>query len=122
MWLSDTSVKRPVFATVLSLLLLVLGTLAFMQLSIREYPNISPPVVSIFTEYPGASADIIESRITQVLEGRLVELRVSIIFLPVVVMGVQVLPLSLTLIVILIMQRMIYETVFPRFVGGYLMM
>jgi len=71
MWLSDTSVKRPVFATVLSLLLTVLGILAFMQLSIREYPNISPPVVSIITEYPGASADIVESRITQVLEGEI---------------------------------------------------
>ncbi|MGK0297623.1 MAG: multidrug efflux pump [Gammaproteobacteria bacterium] len=71
MWLSDTSVKRPVFASVLSLLLMVLGMLAFTQLSVREYPNISPPVVSINTEYSGASADIVESRITQVLEGEI---------------------------------------------------
>ncbi len=71
MWLSDTSVKRPVFASVLSILLLVVGMLAFTKLSVREYPNISPPIVSISTEYSGASADIVESRITQVLEAEI---------------------------------------------------
>ncbi|NNE38827.1 MAG: efflux RND transporter permease subunit, partial [Gammaproteobacteria bacterium] len=71
MWLSEVSVKRPVFASVISILLLVVGTLAFTKLSVREYPNISPPVVSISTEYPGASADIVESRITQVLEAEI---------------------------------------------------
>ncbi len=71
MWLSDTSVKRPVFAAVISMLLLALGVLSFMQLSVREYPNINPPIVSVVTTYPGASADVVESRITQVLEGEI---------------------------------------------------
>jgi len=71
MWLSDTSVTRPVFATVLSLLLLALGVLSFMQLTVREYPDISPPVISINTGYPGASAEVIESRITQIIEGEI---------------------------------------------------
>ncbi|MEX2352989.1 MAG: efflux RND transporter permease subunit, partial [Gammaproteobacteria bacterium] len=71
MWLSDTSVKRPVFATVLSLLLLALGILSFNELTVREYPDISPPIISIFTSYTGASAEVIESRITQILEGEI---------------------------------------------------
>ena len=71
MWLSDTSVKRPVFATVISLLLVAFGTLAFMALPLREYPDISPPVVSVNTEYIGASADIIETRITELIEDQI---------------------------------------------------
>jgi multidrug efflux pump len=71
MWLSDLSVKRPVFATVLSLMLVALGTLSFRQLTVREYPDVVPPVVSVTTSYPGASADVIETRITQLLEGEL---------------------------------------------------
>ena len=68
MTLSDLSVRRPVFATVLSLLLVVLGVLSFTTLPLRELPDIDPPVVSISTAYPGASAAIIETRITQLLE------------------------------------------------------
>ena len=71
MWLSDTSVKRPVFATVLSMMLLAFGALSFQDLAIREYPNIVPPIVSVQTSYPGASADVVETRISQVLEGEL---------------------------------------------------
>ena len=71
MWLSDTAVKRPVFATVVNLILLVFGIVAISFLSLREYPDIDPPVVSINTNYPGASAEIIETRITQVLEDRI---------------------------------------------------
>src|SRR6186997_2671897 len=63
MILSDISVKRPVFATVISLLLLAFGALSFMQLPLREYPDISAPVVSINTSYPGASAEVIEGQI-----------------------------------------------------------
>jgi len=70
-WLSDTSVKRPVFATVLSMMLLAFGALSFQDLAIREYPNIVPPIVSVQTSYPGASADVVETRISQVLEGEL---------------------------------------------------
>ncbi len=68
MWLSDTSVKRPVFATVLSLLLIAFGILSFQSLTTREYPDIVPPVISVSTNYAGASANIVETRITQLLE------------------------------------------------------
>jgi len=71
MWLSDVSVKRPVFATVISLTLIAFGTLSFRDLTVREYPDIVEPVVQVAASYPGASADIIETRITQVLEDQL---------------------------------------------------
>ncbi|MBC3764850.1 efflux RND transporter permease subunit [Neptunicella marina] len=71
MLLSDISVKRPVFAIVVNLLLVVFGLVAITYLSLREYPDIDPPIVSINTNYPGASANIIESRITQLLEDRI---------------------------------------------------
>jgi len=68
MLLSDISVRRPVFAGVLSLILIILGILAATRLPVREFPDIDPPVVSISTIYRGASAEIIERRITQPLE------------------------------------------------------
>ncbi len=68
MILSDISIKRPVFATVMSLLLVVLGAIAFTRLTLRELPNIDPPIVSVQVAYPGASAAVVETRITQVLE------------------------------------------------------
>ncbi|HSN72037.1 MAG TPA: efflux RND transporter permease subunit, partial [Steroidobacteraceae bacterium] len=71
MILSELSVRRPVFATVLSLLLLILGLMALNRLPVREYPDITVPVVSIDTRYRGASADIVESKITQVIENRI---------------------------------------------------
>jgi HAE1 family hydrophobic/amphiphilic exporter-1 len=69
--LSDISIKRPVAAVVLSLLLCVFGIVSFNKLSVREMPNIDSPVVSINTRYDGASATIIESQITTVLEEQL---------------------------------------------------
>lgn len=71
MVLSDISVKRPVFATVISLLLVAFGILSFMELPLREYPDTSPPVVSVSTSYPGASAEIVESQITQLIEDQI---------------------------------------------------
>ena len=71
MKLSDISIERPVFATVLSLLLIVLGIMAFARLTLRELPAIDPPVVSVEVSYPGASAAVVESRVTQVLEDAL---------------------------------------------------
>jgi multidrug efflux pump len=68
MLLSDLSVKRPVFATVISLLLVVFGLLAFSRLPLREYPNIDPPIVSIETNYTGAAANVVETRITELIE------------------------------------------------------
>ena len=71
MVLSDISIRRPVFATVMSLLLVVLGVIAYTRLTLRELPAIDPPVVSVSVEYPGASAAVVETRITQVLEDAL---------------------------------------------------
>jgi multidrug efflux pump len=68
MIISDISVRRPVFAAVISLVLVILGVLALNRLSVREYPDVDPPVVSIVTNYRGASAEIIERRVTQVIE------------------------------------------------------
>jgi multidrug efflux pump len=69
--LSDLSVKRPVFATVLNLLIITFGIVAFLMLPLREYPDIDPPIVNISTSYPGASAAIVETKITQLLEDRI---------------------------------------------------
>ncbi|WP_111643042.1 efflux RND transporter permease subunit [Marinimicrobium alkaliphilum] len=71
MLLSDVSIKRPVFASVISLLLIAFGLLAFDRLTLREYPDIDPPIVSIRTDYPGANASIIETRITRIIEDRI---------------------------------------------------
>ncbi|OHE84024.1 MAG: multidrug transporter AcrB [Lysobacterales bacterium RIFOXYA1_FULL_69_10] len=68
---SDLSIRRPVFATVMSLLLIVLGIMAFSRLTLRELPAIDPPIVSVDVNYPGASAAVVETRITQVLEDAL---------------------------------------------------
>ena len=70
MKLSELSVKRPVFATVFSLLLVILGLLSASRLAIRELPDVESPVVSIETNYLGASADVVETKITQVIEDR----------------------------------------------------
>ena len=71
MMLSDISIKRPVFATVMSLLIVLLGYLSFTRMAVREYPNIDPPVVSVRTIYKGATAQVMESAITQPLEDAL---------------------------------------------------
>ncbi|MDR6675191.1 efflux RND transporter permease subunit [Xanthomonas sp. 1678] len=71
MKLSDVSITRPVFAAVMSLLLVVLGVMAYSRLTLRELPAIDPPIVSVEVRYPGASAAVVESRITQVLEDAL---------------------------------------------------
>ena len=69
MGLFEFCIRRPVFATVLSLILVLLGVVSFQRLTVREYPNVDEPVVSVTTNYPGASARIIESQVTQILEG-----------------------------------------------------
>jgi multidrug efflux pump len=71
MTLPELCIRRPVFATVLSLVLVLVGLMAFSRLTVREYPNIDEPQVSVATGYSGASAEIIESQVTQVLEGSL---------------------------------------------------
>ncbi|MCC6468562.1 MAG: efflux RND transporter permease subunit [Alphaproteobacteria bacterium] len=71
MILSDVSIKRPVFATVISMILVIFGLFSFRNLSVREYPAIDPPVLSITTQYKGASNQIIESQITQLIEDQI---------------------------------------------------
>lgn len=68
MTLSDLSVRRPVFAAVAAIILCVIGAAAFFALPVRELPNVDPPVVSISTTYTGASAEVVEVRITQIIE------------------------------------------------------
>jgi multidrug efflux pump len=68
MQLPEISIRRPVFATVLSLLVLLVGAVSFMRLSVREYPKIDEPVVTVSVKYAGASAEVIESQVTKVLE------------------------------------------------------
>ncbi len=71
MRISDLSVRRPVFATVIALIICAFGILSFRTLPLREYPNIDTPIVSVDTRYRGAAAAVIESRITQPIEDRL---------------------------------------------------
>ncbi len=71
MILSDLSIRRPVLATVMSLVLTLVGFVSFERLSVREYPSIDVPVVTVQTFYQGASADIIESQVTRPLEDSL---------------------------------------------------
>ena len=68
MTLFELFVRRPVLSTVLSLLVLLIGAVSYTRLAVREYPNIDEPIVSARTVYPGASAEIIETQVTQILE------------------------------------------------------
>jgi multidrug efflux pump len=68
MQLAETSIRRPVFATVLSLLLVLVGAVSFRQLQVREYPRIDEPVVNVNTRLTGASSEVIESQVTKPLE------------------------------------------------------
>lgn len=68
MILSDVSIRRPILATVINLLVIIVGLVAFSKLELREYPDIDPPIVSVETIYTGASAQVIETRVTKILE------------------------------------------------------
>ena len=68
MSLFELFVRRPVLSTVLSLLVMLIGIVSYGRLTIREYPNIDEPIVSVRTDYRGASAEIIETQVTQILE------------------------------------------------------
>ncbi len=71
MILSDISVRRPVFAAVLSLVLVLVGAIAYTRLPVRDLPAIEPPIVSVDTRYRGANAQVVENQVTQVLEDRI---------------------------------------------------
>ncbi|WP_447983296.1 efflux RND transporter permease subunit [Nitrospira sp. Nam74] len=71
MGFSALCIRRPVFATVITLILVLVGLLSFARLPVREYPDIDFPIVSVTTEYPGASSALVETDVTRVLEGSL---------------------------------------------------
>jgi len=68
MSLFEVCIRRPVLATVLSLLVVVVGVVSYSRLDVREYPRIDEPVISVQTSFPGASAEVIESQITKTIE------------------------------------------------------
>jgi multidrug efflux pump len=68
MFLPELSIRRPVLATVMSLIVVLVGIIAYDRLTVREYPKIDEPVVTVETTFKGASADIVESQVTQILE------------------------------------------------------
>lgn len=71
MKLSDLSIRRPVFAIVLNILIILLGIVGLSRMSIREYPNIDQPVISVRTMYSGANPEIIETQVTKPIEDAL---------------------------------------------------
>ncbi|HJV85813.1 MAG TPA: efflux RND transporter permease subunit [Noviherbaspirillum sp.] len=68
MVLSDICIRRPVFATVMSLIIVLIGLVSYNRLAVREYPKIDEPVVTVTTDYPGASSEIVESQVTKPME------------------------------------------------------
>jgi multidrug efflux pump len=74
MKLSELSIQRPVFATVMSLAIVLFGVISFTRLPVREYPDVDPPIVSITTFYRGASPNVVETEITDILEEQLATL------------------------------------------------
>lgn len=66
--ISELSIRRPVLATVLTLVILLFGIIGYMTLGVREYPSVDNPIISVSCSYPGANADVIESQITEPLE------------------------------------------------------
>ncbi len=71
MQLPEVSIRRPVFATVLSLIILLVGWVSFNGLTVREYPKIDEPNVTVTTRFPGASSEVVESQVTKPLEDSL---------------------------------------------------
>lgn len=71
MVLSEICIKRPVFASVLSMIIVLIGLISYSRLTVREYPKIDEPIVSVDTTYKGASPDVIESQVTKPLEDQL---------------------------------------------------
>jgi multidrug efflux pump len=68
MRISDLSLKRPVLAIVLNIIIVLFGIIGYRFLGVRDYPAIDPPNINVRTTYPGANADVIESQITEPLD------------------------------------------------------
>jgi multidrug efflux pump len=74
MRLSDTAIRRPVLATMISVALVLFGVLGFRELSVREFPDVDPPIVSVSTTLRGANPRVIETAVTDVMEEELATL------------------------------------------------
>ena len=66
--ISELSIRRPVLATVFTLIIVLFGAIGYMSLGVREYPSVDNPIISVSCSYPGANADVIENQITEPLE------------------------------------------------------
>lgn len=66
--ISELSIRRPVLATVFTLVILIFGAIGYLTLGVREYPSVDNPIISVICSYPGANADVIENQITEPLE------------------------------------------------------
>ena len=66
--ISELSIRRPVMASVLTIIILLFGFIGYSYLGVREYPSVDNPIISVTCSYPGANADVIENQITEPLE------------------------------------------------------
>ena len=66
--ISEISIRRPVLATVMTVIILLFGLIGYNYLGVREYPSVDNPIISVSCSYPGANADVIENQITEPLE------------------------------------------------------
>ena len=71
MQISEISIKRPVLATVMNLVILLIGFIAYDRLAVRLIPDVDVPIVTVATSYPGANAQVIETQITKPIEDTL---------------------------------------------------
>ena len=71
MKLSDLSIRRPVLASMMSLALVLFGVIGYLQLPVREYPDVDPPIISVSTVLPGANPQVVESAVTDIMEEEL---------------------------------------------------
>ena len=68
MSLSSICIKRPVLATVMNIVIILVGCIGLVFLGVRDYPSVDPPIISVSTSFSGANADVIETQITEPLE------------------------------------------------------
>ena len=66
--ISELSIRRPVLASVLTIIILLFGLIGYSYLGVREFPSVDNPIISVSCSYPGANADVIENQITEPLE------------------------------------------------------
>ena len=66
--IASFSIKRPVFSSVLSIVIVLFGAVGFYFLGLREFPSVDPPIITVSTSYVGANADVISTQITEILE------------------------------------------------------